>query len=425
MRKRACFFCWLWLAYIIIGTVKLSGQSWVSIGPEGGAVAQLLQDPANNNNLYILSGNYPADFVKSTNKGGSWNVVAQVQGSAVSFAVNGKKPSELYMGGFGTFSVSTNSGSNWTNNYTASKAFYDVAVDSFNQNILYGCGYDYSGSSVQMAFFKSTDKGTSWTSTVMSVAMDFGYAYALAVDPKIPKNIWIGGYIYTGDNSVPKLFRTTNGGANWSDVTGTIVGTVEDILIDSTNVKRVFVLTYGGVFKSTNNGSSWTQNSGYVYGYKLAQDPKNKNTLYAGYYNEIFKSTDGGVNWQFYYKGMDAVGSCTGICVDRGNSQNIFCSGNTGFYKSTDGGQNWNAFNSGLLLSRITSVRIAQGSPQTFYAASYGDGLYKTANPMGKAQKPEAVTWTRIPKFYSCENLTDLQISPSDPKVLYAFEGGG
>jgi photosystem II stability/assembly factor-like uncharacterized protein len=415
----------LWLGCIVFGPVQLLGQSWVSIGPEGGAVAQLLQDPANNNNLYLLSGNYPAKFIKSTNKGSSWNEIAQVQGSAASFAINGKKPSELYMGGLGNFSVSTNTGSKWTSNNQSGKSYYDVSVDSFNQNILYGCGYDYSSGNTLMAYFKSTDKGTSWTSSVMNVTMDYGSAYALAVDPKIPKNIWIGGYIVSGGNVSPKVFKTTNGGTNWSDVTGTIGGTVEDILIDSTNVKRVLVLTMGGVFRSTDNGSTWIQNSGYVYGYKLAQDPKNKNILYVGAYNRIFKSTDGGSNWQDYSSGLTTASTCNGICVDRGNSQNVFYGGNIGFYKSTDGGQNWNAFSSGLLLSSVTSVKIAKGTPQTLYAAVSGDGLYMTTNPMGKAQKPEAVTWTRLPTFYDCHNLTDLQVSPTDSKVLYAFEGGG
>jgi photosystem II stability/assembly factor-like uncharacterized protein len=428
MRKQAWktgFLPWLWLGCVVFGPVQLLGQSWVSIGPEGGAVAQLLQDPANNNNLYLLSGNYPANFIKSTNKGSSWNEITQVKGSAASFTINWKKPSELYMGGLGNFSVSTNSGSSWTSNNSFSKSYYDVSVDSFNQNILHGCGYDYSSGKTLMAYFKSTDKGTSWTSSVMNITMDYGYAYALAVDPKIPKNIWIGGFIYAGGNLSPKVFKTTNGGSNWSDMTGTIVGQVQDIVIDSTNVKRVFVLTMGGVFKSTDNGSTWIQNSGYVYGYKLTQDPKNKSILYAGSYNMIFKSTDGGINWQSYNSGLTVAGTCNSLFVDRGNSQNVFYGSSKGFYKSTDAGQNWNAFSSGLLLSNVTSVKIAKGTPQTLYAAVSGDGLYMTTNPTGKAQKPGAVTWTRLPTFYDCHNLTDLQVSPTDPTVLYAFEGGG
>jgi len=416
----------LFTGWITFAAGKASGQgTWVPIGPEGGAVAKFFQDPANGNNLYLLSGTYPAVLMKSTNKGNSWTAFSTIQGSAASFTVNAKKPSEMYMGGYYNFSRSTDSGASWTSNYQNNRSFYAVSVDSFNQNVLYGCGYEYNGSGYLMAYFKSTDKGNTWSSSVMPVTMETGYANAMAVESKNPKNIWIGGYIVSGSEVLPKLFKTTNGGTSWIDATGKISATVVDILIDSTNVKRIFLLTQAGFLKSTDNGLSWSPNSGFLYGYKLAQDPKNKNTLYIGSSSQIYKSTDAGVNWNAYTNGLSSAGMCNGIVVDKTNSANVFYGGSTGFFKSTDGGQNWNAFSGGLLLANITSLKMTQGSPPVLYAAFSGDGLYKTTNPTGKAEKPEAVTWTKLPRFYDCHNLTDLQVSPIDPNVLYAFEGGG
>jgi photosystem II stability/assembly factor-like uncharacterized protein len=425
MKKHALrngFLPWLWLGCIVTGPAQLPGQSWVSIGPEGGAVAKFLQDPANGNNLYMLSVAYPAVFIKSTNQGGSWTAVSTVQGSAASFTVNPKKPSELYMGGYSNFCRSTDSGASWTSIAQNSKSFYAVSVDSFNQNILYGCGYEYTGGNSVMAYYKSTDKGTTWSSTFLSGSSESGYANVLAVDPRNPKNIWIGGYTVSGSIVNPKVFKSTNGGAGWTDATGKLTGTIYDMLIDSVGVKRIFVLTGSGFFKSIDNGLSWSQNAGYVWGYKIAQDPKNKNTLYVGSSAQIYKSTDGGVNWNPYTNGLVTAGSCNGIAVDRTNSAHVFFGGSVGFFKSIDAGVNWSPSNSGLLLSSITSLKMSQG---TLYAAFSGDGLYKTTNPMGKAEKPEAVSWTRLPRFYDCHNLTDLQVSPTDPNVLYAFEGGG
>ncbi len=416
----------LFAGWITFAAGKACGQgTWIPIGPEGGAVAKFLQDPANGNNLYLLSGTYPAVLMKSTNKGSSWTIFSTIQGSAASFTVNSKKPSEMYMGGYSNFSRSTDSGASWTSDYQKNKSFFAVSVDSFNQNVLYGCGYEYNSNAALMAYFKSTDKGNTWSSSVMPVTMDAGYANAMVVEPKNSKNIWIGGYTLSGSDVLPRLFKTTNGGTSWIDATGKVAGTIHDILIDSTNVKRIFLITGAGVFKSTDNGLSWSQNSGFVYGYKLAQDPKNKNTLYVGSYTQIYKSTDAGVNWNACTNGLSLAGSCNSIVVDKTNSANVFYGGSIGFFKSTDSGQNWNAFNSGLLLSSITSLKVTRGSPPALYAAFSGDGLYKTTNPMGKAEKPGAVTWTKLPRFYDCHNLTDLQVSPIDPNVLYAFEGGG
>ncbi len=416
----------LLVGWLIFASGKAYGQStWVSIGPEGGKVGRFFQDPTNPNTIYIVSGEYPAAIYKSTNKGGTWIPFSKITNWVLSFACNPKKISEWYAGSYSQFMRSTDNGITWnTYNQTTGRYFYDIAVDSSSQDLLHACGSGDRGGGVwAMGYYKSTDRGTTWTSSFISVSS--GTGSAIKVDPKNAKAIYVGGYVQEGSFNNGKVYKTTNGGANWSDVTGIITGIVYDILVDSTNVKRVFVLTGDGVFLSTNNGMSWSRNNGWMYGYKLAHDPKNKNILYAGGSNDVFKSTDGGTNWTRYTTGLTNA-QCTNLAVDLGNSSNVFFSNGTGYFVSTNGGTSWNAFNSGLILSDITALGYASGAASALYAAVNNIGLFKTNNPLAKTGQANAVVWQTMTKFWDPSNikLTDLKISPANPNILFASDYG-
>ena len=55
------------------------------------------------------------------------------------------------------------------------------------------------------------------------------------------------------------MFKSTNGGANWSAVnTGLTDTEVYALAIDPTTPATLYAGTYGGVFKSTNGGGDWS-----------------------------------------------------------------------------------------------------------------------------------------------------------------------
>ncbi len=398
---------------------RLAGQpAWVSIGPDGGSLSRIIQDRSNGNILFSGSTNHPYKLFRSTNKGGTWTGYASLPGVMYCFVQNPKNASELF-GGYYGFHRSTNGGLNWSSNYPSNTYFQDVSADSFDQNLLHACGQVYDGSKYAMAYLKSTNKGGAWTNSIVS-SSEYGCAYAVFVDPKNSNTIYVGGHV----NYVGKVYKTTNGGSGWNDITGIVTGYVYEILVDPVETNRVYAVTSSGVFRSSNNGSNWTKNAGVAYGYVLAQDKKNRNALFAGYYNNVYKSTDWGATWTSYTNGLYG-GYCNDVAVDRSNSSNVFYLCSAGFFTSANGGANWSPSNNGIYLADITSVRVAGGTSPVLYAAFYGCGLYKTINPMAKAEQSQAVTWQVFPPFYSCENLTDIQILPTNSNTLYAFEGGG
>jgi photosystem II stability/assembly factor-like uncharacterized protein len=122
--------------------------------------------------------------------------------------------------------------------------------------------------------------------------------YSMVVDAQEPDMV----YAAVGNLLGGKVFKTSNGGGNWSDSSsGLPEGTsVSFLQIDPQIPTRLYAATNAGVFKSTDGGTSWAAvNSGLtaVWVSDLAIDPRNASTLYAATSEGLVKTTDGGINW--------------------------------------------------------------------------------------------------------------------------------
>ena len=108
--------------------------------------------------------------------------------------------------------------------------------------------------------YKSINAGGSWTATNGGSSLDGNLALSMAVAPTNQDTVFVGTVPGSGRVHV---FRTTNGGTNWTNVTGTLPNRYPiDITIDPRD-SRVVYIAFGGfdttrLAKSTNAGLSWT-----------------------------------------------------------------------------------------------------------------------------------------------------------------------
>jgi photosystem II stability/assembly factor-like uncharacterized protein len=82
---------------------------------------------------------------------------------------------------------------------------------------------------------------------------------ALAVDPANAQTAYatFSGYSGFGD-TLGHVFKTTTGGANWTDITGNLPNVpVNDIVADPDLAKALYIGTDIGVFATTDGGSTW------------------------------------------------------------------------------------------------------------------------------------------------------------------------
>jgi len=219
----------------------------------------------------------------------------------------------------------SNGGNTWTplNNGLPILRISDIAVDPSNTNVLYACigDYEYAG---------------------VSLKLD---------DRKRQTHYGLG------------LYKSTNGGLNWSPTGLTTLQTeydnslIKEIVINPSNTSELLAGGVKGMWRSVDGGSNWTKvHSNIISGIEqVKQDPDviYAATSYIGTLNEgtagIIKSMDFGQTWTVLNSGIPATGVAqrVDIAIAPGDSSYIYAvaasmqRGLQGFYSSTNGGKTW------------------------------------------------------------------------------------
>ncbi len=173
-------------------------------------------------------------------------------------------------------------------------------VSASNPNVLY-----FGRSRI----FKSTNAAASWAVTNSNLELDGNPALSMAVSWTNPDTAFVGT---SPRFSTPHIFRTTNGGSSWTDITGSLPNRFPmDLEVDPQSSQTVY-LAFGGfeashLFKSTDIGTTWADITGTlpdVPTTAIAVDPLNSNIVYVGNDIGVYISTDGGANWASFSDGL-------------------------------------------------------------------------------------------------------------------------
>ncbi|HWQ31994.1 MAG TPA: BACON domain-containing carbohydrate-binding protein [Blastocatellia bacterium] len=129
-----------------------------------------------------------------------------------------------------------------------------LLIDPTNPDVIYAAG-------VTGGVWKTTNGGASWTplaDLIANIAVS-----ALAMDPKNPNVIYAGtGEGVTGDFRGAGIFKSTNGGATWTQLSSTGSSDfyfVNDLVISPTSSQRIYAATTTGVWRSLDGGATWNQ----------------------------------------------------------------------------------------------------------------------------------------------------------------------
>ena len=176
---------------------------------------------------------------------------------------------------------------------------------SGNSNILYA-GRD--------RIYKSTNSGTNWSVTNSNLVLDGNFAFAMEISYQNSEKVFVATAPSTSIRG--HIFRTINGGTNWTDITGSLPDRFPADLSVDPNDDNILYLTFYGfgnphVFKTINSGDSWTNISDNLPDIptpSVIVDPNNSNHIYVGTDVGVFVSTTGGGSWQDFNDGLpDAV----------------------------------------------------------------------------------------------------------------------
>ena len=156
-----------------------------------------------------------------------------------------------------------------------------------------------------MSVLKSTDEGVTWDRCDFSTL--WGATLSLLIDPNDSNIMYAGGW-YEDESLYRRsgLFKTTNGGMDWVDISGPIEYTIYTLCFDPFNNSIIYAgSAWGGVYKSTDAGSSWTTTDFTGSVFALAADPDTPDRVFSGTSSGVFVSEDGGTSWESMNDGLE------------------------------------------------------------------------------------------------------------------------
>lgn len=285
-----------------VGSGRDSWPSWTpaSKGMRAALMRNIVVAPSSPNILYATL--YTYGIFKSLNAGSTWQPLTGLYaaGCASRLAVHPSQSGVIYVmfdvWGADPFYRSKDGGKTWT--LLMSDECRDFVLSPKNPDHIFIAGQTTSGSDTVMALHRSLDGGAHWSHPALSSAAG-SCGYAVAVDPKDDAIVYLGG----DSSGSAALFKSTNQGEGWANITGELTGRVVDIAIDPKNTSRVYVATLDGVWKSENGGASWTSSYGAGIG-SLFIHPTATNIIYAAGYYGIFVSKNYGATWAAFDQGL-------------------------------------------------------------------------------------------------------------------------
>ena len=340
---------------------------------------------------------------------------------------------------------SDDAGENWTNmGLRNSEHIVKILVDPTATNTVYACvpGKLWSDSD-ERGVYKTTDAGKTWTKVLKGANLSTGCSM-MSMDPSNPKTMYAGmwdfrrkGWTFRsgGDSatapSASGVFKTTDGGATWTELTGTGLppkpwGRVAVAVAPSKpQVVYAFIEAVpplNALYRSNDAGKTWqmldrSQNMIWrpFYFANLIVDPSNPDRVYKPD-GGLIVSTDGGQSFSGIAGG--AHGDFHDVWVDPKNTDNLITGDDGGLWFSYDAGNKW-VKNENLPVSQFYHVSVDMERPYNVYG-----GLQDNSSWVGPSAFPGGITNHQWENMYGGDGFWMFP-DPTDPDYLYAESQGG
>lgn len=306
------------------------------------AMGSIAIDPVDPRILYAGTGElhfsgdsyYGCGVLRSTDEGASWTRLGE---TAFASSTGGARISRLiidpatagststttiYAASSNGLWISHNSGLSWMK--TLDGVISDLQLDGASSRTLYAA-VGLPSTAETSGIFRSDNYGNTWTKLTAFPPTDVG-RIALGASPVV------GGTVYaavqngfnngTNDGRLLGIWRTTDGGASWTQRTATQADCGTQcwydlvIAVDPVDPDRVW---FGGVplFRST-DGAQTFQNvlrNAHVDQHAITFDPTDPGTVYIGNDGGVYRSRDGATSWQSLNAGLSITQFYAGISL--------------------------------------------------------------------------------------------------------------
>ncbi|WP_127018569.1 WD40/YVTN/BNR-like repeat-containing protein [Flagellimonas beolgyonensis] len=351
-----------------------NGMEWRMVGPHRGGRAGTVTGVTNDPNLYYM-GTAGGGVWKTSDAGNSWECISDgyFGGSIGAVAVSESDPNIIYVGeGEQTLRGNVSSGKGLWKSMDAGETWQFIGLDDSehiaririhpkNPDIVYvaAIGNLWKPNKTR-GVYRSTDGGKNWEQILY--VSDKAGAGDLIMDPNNSRILYAAtwemkrnGYRMDSGGPDSKMFKSTDGGDTWTDISTRsglpgfpwgIVGIAVSPL-DSDRIWAIIEAKDGGVFRSDDAGVTWKKiNTNRAlrqrawYYSRIYADTQNVDKVWV--MNVSYGvSTDGGKT--FTLKNAPH-GDHHDLWIDPNNNQRMIIADDGGAQISNDGGNNWTTY---------------------------------------------------------------------------------
>ena len=343
---------------------------------------------------------------------------------------------------------STDGGETWTHvGLDKSERVAKIAVSPKNSDTVYAAvpGPLWSDST-DRGLYKTSDGGKTWTQVLKGPNLSTGCT-DIAIDPTDPNIMFAAlwdfrrkGWEYRSGGESPTapsasgLFRSTDGGTTWTEITtdsnkgfpkkpyGRIA-----VAIAPSDAKRVYAVVESresALFVSDDGGMTWDKRdkSNWMvwrpfYFANLIVDPKNPDRVFKTD-GALILSEDAGRSFAVVGGFQGTHGDVHDVWIDPTNPQTVFSGDDGGMWYSYNGGSKWWK-GQNLPVSQFYHVSVDDNDPYRVYG-----GLQDNSSWVGESQYPGGITNSQWENMYNGDGFWMFP-DPADPDYIYAEYQGG
>jgi len=414
-------------------TFTLSKTKWQSLGgPIGGLGYDIRFNPNDSNVMYVTDNH--TGVAKSINRGKTWEKVNEgitIRGGLTGDDIN----------------------------------IFSLTVDPNDPNIIWA---GTNGDGRSFGAFKSVDGAKTWTKKGNGIALkedEFSLTIrGFTVMPNDSNTVFMQTEIDHANQGKEfsktsgRLFKSVDGGENWSEVLS-LQSLMRYLIIDHTD-NNVMYLSTGifdresangacesgfanqggeGVYKSVDGGKTWSAaNSGLkdLYVGSLRMHPTDNQTLFAATGNNacslntffmgmvdagLYRSSDGAKSWE------KVIGAeiLTTINFSPSNPDIVYAGGAEAFFRSSDRGKTWIKTSKngepygpkGIRAGVPIDVVVDPKDSDKVYVNNYGGGVFRSTDG--------AKSWQVYSRGVSGAEIRKIATNAKRPNALYVIGRSG
>ena len=250
-----------------------------------------------------------------------------------------------------------------------------AAIDSKDNNIIYG-------SSQFLNIFRSTNGGQSFED-VTPGAIEPIFSAPFEIAPSNSRVLYAGGRF---------IYKSTDRGNNWFIPNPNFIdqgNAILNIAVAPYNLNHLLVSTTpnvtgkASIFSSKDGGLNWTELTGLPD--RLATDlvfhPENEEIAFITFGGfgsfHVYQTMNGGINWFPIDNNLPDIPH-NSIAIDPEQPNNLYIGNDLGVYGSEDGGGTWFPFMEGLPEAVLAMHLSVSPANQKLRVATHGNGVFQT-----------------------------------------------